>query len=431
MIIGDSNGAVYVFKKDWSSVIFKAHDGPVLLSQFCRHTNLLVTIGEDTSEGCCFKVWNLAKCSRDGQPPNCLRSTKIALQTPTSIDISENGQLMAIGFACGSVALYKGDLGRDRSKSCKKLSGGLTAVTGLAFKTISTKVTQLYVCTKQDVLVYSIQVTKDRETRIVLQLDSMEKPSPIRCSTLQLSGNRSFLVGRDSAIYCFDGEDMGPCYVLDGQKSSLECFRTYIVIVMRPKKGGKDSTLTVIDAKNKIIVHTSPVSSVAGVIVEFGACYILTQQKEIMVLDEKDLEAKLALLFKKNLYDIAVRVAKNSEYDSGSLAQILRAYADHLYSKNDFSGAVDQYIKTIGHLEPSYVIMKYLDSRHIDCLTTYLEALHRTGHATADHTTLLLNCFTRLDRVDEAKNFLQNDGEPQLRLGFSEVDFVNLIPQPT
>lgn len=235
MIIGDSTGCVFVFKKDWSSVSFKAHDGPVLLSKFCRTTNLLVTVGEDTVEGSCFKVWNLSKCLRDAQPPNCLRTTKIALQTPTALDISENGQLLAIGYAAGSVSLYKGDLGRDRSKSFKSLSGGLTEVTGLAFKTTG-KVTLLYVCTKQDVLVYNIQSSRDRETRIVLQQDSKQKPSPIRCCTLQGSGARSFLVGRDSAIYCFDSEDMGPCYALDGIKSALECFRTYIVIVLRPTK---------------------------------------------------------------------------------------------------------------------------------------------------------------------------------------------------
>lgn len=235
VIIGDSAGNVHVFKKDWSCVSAKAHDGPVLLSKFCRSNNLLVTIGEDSVEGCCFKVWNLSKCLREGQPPSFLRSSKIALQTPTALDISENGQLMAIGFLGGGVSLYKGDLNRDRSKSCKSLSGGLTAVTGLAFKT-SGKVTLLYVCTKSDVLVYNIQSSRDRETRIVLQQDSKDKPSPIRCSTLQASGNRSFLVGRDSAIYCFDSEDMGPCYALDGVKSALECFRTYIVIVSQPTK---------------------------------------------------------------------------------------------------------------------------------------------------------------------------------------------------
>lgn len=214
---------------------FKAHDGPVLLSKLCRLNNLLVTVGDDSAEGCCFKVWNLAKCSRDGQPPNFLRCTKIALHTPTALDISENGQLLAIGFLSGSVSLYKGDVSRERSKSCKSLSGGLMAITGLAFKT-GVKATLLYVCTQQDVLVYNIQSSRDRETRIVLQQDSVQKPSPIRCSTLQASGQRSFLVGRDSAIYCFDSEDMGPCYALDGVKSALECFRTYIVIVLRPPK---------------------------------------------------------------------------------------------------------------------------------------------------------------------------------------------------
>lgn len=235
VIIGESTGSVFVFRKDWSSVCFKAHDGPVLLSKFCKANNLLVTVGEDATEGCCFKVWNLSKCARESLPPNCLRSLKIVLQTPTALDISENGQLLAIGYATGSISLYKGDLGRDRSKSCKSLSGGLTAVTGLAFRTTG-KVILLYVCTKQDVLVYNIQSSRDRETRIVLQQDSKEKPSPIRCCTLQATGQRSFLVGRDSAIYCFDSEDMGPCHALDGMKSALECFRTYIVIVMRPSK---------------------------------------------------------------------------------------------------------------------------------------------------------------------------------------------------
>ena len=62
----------------------------------------------------------------------------------------------------------------------------------------------------------------------------------------------------------------------------------------------------------------------------------------------------------------------------------------------DHSGAIDQYEKTIGCLEPSYVIRKYLDTQKIHNLTAYLQALHRKGEATEDHTTLLLNCYTKL-----------------------------------
>lgn len=42
------------------------------------------------------------------------------------------------------------------------------------------------------------------------------------------------------------------------------------------------------------------------------------------------------------------------------------------------------------------------------------QALHKQGHATADHTTLLLNCFTRLDRTDQLKEFLRNDQNPDI-----------------
>lgn len=131
-------------------------------------------------------------------------------------------------------------------------------------------------------------------------------------------------------------------------------------------------------------------------------------------MDEKDLQSKLSLLFKKNLYDIAVRIAKNNQYDTEGLAQIFKQYGDHLYNKGDISGAVEQYIKTIGYLEPSYVIRRFLDSRHILCLTDYLQAIHQQGCATADHTTLLLNCFTRLDRTDQLKEFLKNDQNPDV-----------------
>jgi vacuolar protein sorting-associated protein 11 len=74
-----------------------------------------------------------------------------------------------------------------------------------------------------------------------------------------------------------------------------------------------------------------------------------------------------------------------------------------------FSGSVEQYIKTIGYLVPSYVIRRFLDSRHIHHLTDYLQAVHEKGQASADHTTLLLNCFTRLDRNEQLREFVENE----------------------
>lgn len=52
------------------------------------------------------------------------------------------------------------------------------------------------------------------------------------------------------------------------------------------------------------------------------------------------------------------------------------------------------------------MIRKFLDSQHIDNLTTYLQALHKNVQATEDHTTLLLNCYTKLNHTDKLKVFI-------------------------
>ena len=60
-------------------------------------------------------------------------------------------------------------------------------------------------------------------------------------------------------------------------------------------------------------------------------------------------------------------------YDEDGLLDIFRQYGDHLYSKGDYSGAIENYVKTIGHVEPSYVIRKFLEAHKIHHLTEYLQ----------------------------------------------------------
>jgi hypothetical protein len=96
------------------------------------------------------------------------------------------------------------------------------------------------------------------------------------------------------------------------------------------------------------------------------------------------------------------------------MAEIFKQFGDHLYAKNEYETATDQYCKTIGFLEPSYVIKKFLDSQHIDHLTRYLEELHREKLANVDHTTLLLNCYTKHpDRINRLAQFIgSNENSP-------------------
>ena len=42
---------------------------------------------------------------------------------------------------------------------------------------------------------------------------------------------------------------------------------------------------------------------------------------------------------------------------------IFRMCGDHLYEKGDYDGSLRQYARTIGHVEPSYVIRRFLDAQ--------------------------------------------------------------------
>ena len=86
-------------------------------------------------------------------------------------------------------------------------------------------------------------------------------------------------------------------------------------------------------------------------------------------------------------------------------------FGDHKYKKCDWDGAIEQYNQTVGYTEPSYVIRRFLDAQRIQNLTSYLEHLHSVDdgeHATKDHTTLLLNCYTKLKDTEKLDKFISS-----------------------
>lgn len=108
----------------------------------------------------------------------------------------------------------------------------------------------------------------------------------------------------------------------------LDWFRGYLVIIAKeagnvprttttitakpstvePIPPGVDKhIITVLDIQNKFIVSSASMISVQAVLSEWGGFFILSGDSKLYHLDEKDLQSKLALLFKKNLYDVAIR----------------------------------------------------------------------------------------------------------------------------
>ena len=143
-----------------------------------------------------------------------------------------------------------------------------------------------------------------------------------------------------------------------------------------------------------------------------------------MCLEEKPTSAKLDMLYRKALYLLALNIAETQQLDESHIADIHKQYGDHLYGKGDYDGAMQQYIQTIRYVQPSYVIRKvsqgtfstlhvahstpqFLDAQRIRNLVTYLQELHSLGLANSDHTTLLLNTYTKLKDVSRLDSFIK------------------------
>ncbi|RZF44682.1 hypothetical protein LSTR_LSTR000634 [Laodelphax striatellus] len=430
LVLGDSDGNVHLITRNFSFKTFQAYNISISLLEMSRNLSFLVTIGGDEPGiNPLIKIWDVDKDDRHGNP-TCLRIMRASLPNravqATCLCLNESLTLMAIGFIDGSVAFYRGNLPRERKTKQKILQENQQSVTGISFQETS-KSTYLFVVTLSTVDFYNI-THKDRETKT--RLDNIGC-SP-KCSLLlDYVSMDHFMICRDDAVYCYTTDGRGPCYAIDGQKIMVQAFKSYIVIIAKdsnvknkqkssaatPAIGNepkvsldKDNlTLTVLDIQNKFIVFSVPLKEVQAVLAEWGSFYVLTGSNSMCQLVEKDLRSKLALLLKKNLYDVSIRIAKNHHYDEDALVELFLQYGDHLYYKGDHNGAIEQYMKTIGKLEPSYVIRKLVASHQIDKLTTYLQALHKQGQATADHTALLLNCYTKLNQIDKLKEFIMKD----------------------
>lgn len=209
---------------------------------------------------------------------------------------------------------------------------------------------------------------------------------------------------------------------------------------------GNGTLLTIYNLKGKYIafrddfgkrVFNAQASKAIGEPIKHVLCLdpseltIVTESDNVFTLKEIELSRKLELLYSKHLYTLAMNLilqpptviyniskTRNLEeliestleghdkVSKSTLMDTCKRFGDYLYSKSDYDSAVKQYIRSIGHTQPSYIIRKFLDAQRIQNLTEYLKALHSAGHANANHTTLLLNCYTKLNDPESLKLFV-------------------------
>ena len=437
ILFGDSAGNIHKINHSFHVTSFQAFKCTVTHLVQLQSYNILAACGID-EEGInpVIKVYNLDNTNKQGVP-FCSRVQKAVPEdnNPSYVScfaVHESLSAMAVGFDQGSCMVFKGDVTKDRrgNKSIPIQTSSKDIVTGLHFVG-SGKEIFLNVTTQNEVFWYNLNDKLLKKTFL-----SQNNGCEMNCSALTDSTcDYKLAVGGTDKISLFKVKDSSNTDVhFEGKKQMIKYLNGYLVIVYKDKvklsssisEFGEKNVVKIVDLKQNMTVYSSLLPQVRHFMFEWGAFYVLSKANSLIRLQEIDIYEKLSKLFSKNQYTLAISIAESQGLGSEGMMEIFKLYGDHLYAKNEFDKSITQYIKTIGNLEPSYIIRKFLDAQQIGNLTLYLQVMHEKGLANEDHTTLLLNCFTKLKDETNLNAFIM---KPDCNLHFDVETAIKVCRQ--
>ena len=220
-------------------------------------------------------------------------------------------------------------------------------------------------------------------------------------------------VARPDGLYSYSSTERISVAPIDGAKTAIGLIPPtdrLALVASKDTKSGRD-TVDVYDATNKLVASHLLLSPGHQAVCAAGirnagrsSAIVLTSGGAFLSLTEKDTSEKISLLTQKNLYAAAIVIAfSDPSMEPSAVVGLYRQYAEHLYLKGDFAGSMEQYIHTIGSLESSHVVFRFLDAPKIPLLVQYLEKLRERDLATPIHKELLRTCYLKLNDSEAAE----------------------------
>ncbi|PHH68664.1 hypothetical protein CDD80_7363 [Ophiocordyceps camponoti-rufipedis] len=428
LFVGSNDGSVSIIGKSWKVIRkFQAHDvGRIAHMRQVEGTSILVTVAEDLSGEPVLKAWALDQLVKKTNMPTCLSTLTINNgRRPypiTALAALEDLSQIAVGFGNGAVTVIRGDLIHDLGTKQRIVFESEEPITGVQL-VADEKLTTLFVSTTSRI----IKLGLSRKGQGLPPKTVEDAGCAVGCMTLD-DNSGQVIVAREDAIYTYSVDGRGPPRAYESPKSLIALYQGYVALACPSSgSGGREpepmrrfggdtlleaSSFVLLDTDLRLIAHTETlIYPVRFVISVWGLLFTLDLQGKVNQYREKALQQRLEMLYQRNMFPLAIELAQNSGLDFKQQSLIYRKFGDHLYQKGDYDGAMVQYIRAIDTTEPSQVIRKFLDTQRIHNLIQYLEQLHEHRKATADHTTLLLNCYAKLKDIDKLETFIKSPGD--------------------
>ena len=237
------------------------------------------------------------------------------------------------------------------------------------------------------------------------------------------------LVARDRTLVGFTPEGQRDAYAFPDAIQAVFAFNKDVVV--HHAEGGHHY-LSVFNLENQceefsmevlrfsfslfLIGRNGNPESLSFFFVEWGLLFFMTEGHVVYLLREKDVQTRLEILYERQLYSEALALGRVWELSEKEMKSIHFMYGNALYASKKVDEAVFEsfsvnrvtcrYIETIGCIDASLIIRKYLDASSIHYLIQYLEELHRRGFASSDHTVLLMNSYAKLHDNDKIQAFV-------------------------
>uniref|UniRef100_A0A1I8BXT0 RING-type domain-containing protein n=1 Tax=Meloidogyne hapla TaxID=6305 RepID=A0A1I8BXT0_MELHA len=434
VIFGEPKGAVFQLEKNLDIRFFKVFKQRLI--HFALAQNLLVAIGDDADDLSTFsptsnssqglpvlKIWDLSQWN-ETVAPKCKHSVPLTLgrkvdaSKASAVAISQNLSILVIGLLNSSLFYAFGDWQKERPKFRSLRDGSNILKSGqlIGIAVASIKDRTIITCiTEKTLNSYILGIDGNLLQTAIHDAEGCE----LNCWFFSPSNNQLLVSNRDMVYFynledCLEmGAENGRCHALSRGKDKVQLLQREGLVALlteqdahipssNTKGNSKMTLLNIYDIEQRYIAFFCSMPSPCHLFLLDNDIYLLNAEGVLCKLVEESLSTKLEILLKKNLFDLAI-------------------------SKGDFDNAMKQYTETIGHVEPSKIIKKFLDGTRISQLCFYLESLHNRSLAIGEHTTLLISAYVKLNSIQKLNQFIEQNENYLVKEGFDADAAIKLL----